>query len=74
MVRAVIADDARPKPVEGFSIEQVDDEWFVFHPDRDDVASCNATAGIVWTLCDGARGDRTQHLYGLQRARGRQRE
>jgi hypothetical protein len=44
---------ARPSVVEGLAVEEVRDGLTVFDPATDRVHYLNATAAIVFTLCDG---------------------
>lgn len=43
----------RPSVVEGLAVEEVRDGLTVFDPATDRVHYLNATAAIVFTLCDG---------------------
>lgn len=45
----------RPKPVPHYQLEQLDDEFLLYHPDREKVMYCNSTASLLWGLCDGER-------------------
>ena len=45
---------ARPSVVEGLEVNEVRDGLTVFDPATDRVHYLNATAAIVFTLCDGA--------------------
>lgn len=45
----------RPRVVDGLDVNEVDDGLVVFEPSRDLVHYLNATAAVVFTLCDGTR-------------------
>lgn len=45
--------DERPRRVEGFSMETLDDELLLFHPVLGRIIALNPTAALVWSLCDG---------------------
>lgn len=36
-------------------LEPIDDELLLFHPGQTKIIYCNATASLVWQLCDGQR-------------------
>ncbi len=44
-----------PKPADGFHIEEMDGEFLLYHPGGDRIVQLNATAALVWRLCDGKR-------------------
>lgn len=52
---ASVRANARPRPREGYVLEELDGELVVLHPASDAVFFCNATAALVFRLCDGAR-------------------
>ncbi|MFP4345721.1 MAG: PqqD family protein [Anaerolineales bacterium] len=45
----------RPRREPGYRLEMVDDELLLFHPATTRIVYCNATAGLIWRLCDGER-------------------
>jgi hypothetical protein len=45
----------KPSAVEGLEINEVKDGLVVYDDGRDSVHFLNATAAVVFTLCDGAR-------------------
>jgi hypothetical protein len=45
----------KPSPVEGLDVTEVKDGLIVYDPDEDRVHYLNATAAIVFTLCDGTK-------------------
>ncbi|GAB4272624.1 MAG: hypothetical protein Kow0080_19290 [Candidatus Promineifilaceae bacterium] len=47
--------DKRPKPVSGFTIEELDGELLLFHPLSQKILRTNKTGALVWQLCDGTR-------------------
>lgn len=50
-----ISDQAKPTPVEGYRIEEMDGELLLYHPQSTATVYMNNTAALVWQLCDGAR-------------------
>ena len=46
---------ARPRPREGFVLEELGGEIVIYHPATEAIFYCNATAALIWKLCDGAR-------------------
>ncbi|MFN8027996.1 MAG: PqqD family peptide modification chaperone [Acidimicrobiia bacterium] len=44
-----------PKPVEGLDVHEVDDGLVVYDGAKDRVHYLNASAALVFTLCDGTR-------------------
>jgi hypothetical protein len=44
-----------PSPVDGLDVTEVKDGLIVYDPDEDRVHYLNATAAIVFTLCDGTK-------------------
>lgn len=44
-----------PHPVDGLEVTEVEDGLVVYDPARDRVHYLNATASVVFMLCDGAR-------------------
>ena len=53
--RSLMDGSVRPAPLAGFSLEEMDGELLLFHVEQEKVLYCNATAGLVWRLCDGER-------------------
>ena len=45
----------KPKRTADYQLEQIDDELLLFHPSQTNILYCNATASLVWQLCDGQR-------------------
>jgi hypothetical protein len=45
----------KPKQKPDYRLEKLDDELLLYHPDRTTIMYCNATASLVWQLCDGER-------------------
>lgn len=45
----------RPSVVDGLDVNEVKDGLIVYEPDRDLVHYLNATAAVVFTLCDGTQ-------------------
>ncbi|MCB0210703.1 MAG: PqqD family protein [Anaerolineae bacterium] len=45
----------KPKRTPDYQLEQIDDELLLFHPSQTSILYCNATASLVWQLCDGQR-------------------
>ena len=45
----------RPQREPGYRLETIDDELLLFHPTTTRIVYCNATAGLIWRLCDGER-------------------
>ena len=43
----------RPSVVDGLELNEVKDGLIVYEPERDRVHYLNATAAVVFTLCDG---------------------
>ena len=50
-----VAGHGVPRRVEGYAIEQLDSEVLLYDPRRTAVIYLNATALLVWQLCDGRR-------------------
>ncbi len=44
-----------PRREPGYRLETIDDELLLFHPATTRIVYCNATAGLIWRLCDGER-------------------
>jgi hypothetical protein len=65
-----VADLERPATVSGLDVNEVRDGLIVYDPSRDRVHYLNATAAILFVLCDGSR-DRAQLAVELQQAYGR---
>ncbi len=45
----------KPKPAQGYRVEEMDGELLLFHPQSTATVYMNQTAALVWQLCDGAR-------------------
>ena len=45
----------KPQRTPNYQLEQIDDELLLFHPSETSILYCNATASLVWQLCDGQR-------------------
>jgi coenzyme PQQ biosynthesis protein PqqD len=45
----------RPRPCEGYVLEQLGDEIVIYHPSSEAIFYCNATAALIFRLCDGER-------------------
>ncbi|RMF04853.1 MAG: PqqD family protein [Chloroflexi bacterium] len=45
----------KPQQKPGYRLEALDDELLLYHPGRTAIIYCNATASLVWQLCDGNR-------------------
>jgi len=43
----------RPNRAEGYNLEPLDDELLLYHPARTQAIYMNATATLIWGLCDG---------------------
>jgi coenzyme PQQ biosynthesis protein PqqD len=43
----------QPKKCDGFLIEEMDGELVLLHPARNVIIYANATAALVWQMCDG---------------------
>lgn len=46
---------ARPRPCEGYVLEELDGELVLLDPASEAIYFCNATAALVFRLCDGER-------------------
>jgi hypothetical protein len=60
----------RPSVVDGLDVNEVKDGLIVYEPKRDFVHYLNATAAVVFTLCDGTQRSaeisaRVAQAYGL---------
>jgi len=42
-----------PRSVEGFQVETLDGEVVLLHPARNIIVHSNATATLIWKLCNG---------------------
>jgi len=51
----MMKNNLRPKHKDAFRIEQLDDEFLLYHPSQKKIMYCNNTASLVWQLCDGKR-------------------
>jgi hypothetical protein len=47
-------DSDRPLRRDGFLTQKLDDEIVLFDPDQTQALCLNATASLIWGLCDGA--------------------
>lgn len=45
----------QPRPVAGYDIEEMDGEVVIYHPATEAIYYCNATAALIFRLCDGTR-------------------
>ena len=50
-----MSDPERPTIVDGLNVNEVKDGLIVYDPSRDRVHYLNATAAILFVLCDGTR-------------------
>lgn len=46
---------AKPRPKPDYRLEKIDQELLLYHPSRTTIMYCNATASLIWQLCDGQR-------------------
>ena len=46
---------SKPARRAGFQLEEMDDEFLLFHPGGTQIIQFNQTAAVVWQLCDGQR-------------------
>jgi Coenzyme PQQ synthesis protein D (PqqD) len=46
---------SRPKPREGYVLEAFGSELVIFHPATEAIFYCNASAALIFRLCDGQR-------------------
>jgi hypothetical protein len=65
--------EAAPEVVDGLDVNEVKDGLVVYDPSRDRVHYLNATASVVFTLCDGghdraAMGAVLAEAFGLDEA------
>jgi hypothetical protein len=51
----MLPETAKPAPVPGFDLEQLGEEVVIYHPLSEAIFYCNATAALVFRLCDGQR-------------------
>lgn len=47
--------NVKPIPTRDYLLEQMDDEFLLYHPTVKKVMYCNSTASLVWKLCNGER-------------------
>lgn len=47
--------DQKPRRVDGLEAHEVDDGYVVYHTETDRVHYLNASASVVYELCDGER-------------------
>jgi hypothetical protein len=47
-------DADRPRRRDGFLLQELDDEILLYHPQQTRAVYMNATATLIWGLCDGA--------------------
>jgi len=45
----------KPKQKPDYRLEALDDELLLYHPNQTTIMYCNATASLVWQMCDGER-------------------
>jgi hypothetical protein len=45
----------KPQYKPDYRLEQLDGELLLYHPSRTTIMYCNASAHLVWQLCDGQR-------------------
>ncbi len=50
-----LMNDRVPRCAEGFTLEQFDHEILLFNVAKDETLYLNATAAMIWGLCDGER-------------------
>lgn len=48
-----LMNDRIPRRVEGFTLEQFDNEILLFNVAKDETLYLNPTAAMIWSLCDG---------------------
>jgi hypothetical protein len=48
-----LMNDSTPRRVQGFTLEQFDNEILLFNVEKDETLYLNATAAMIWSLCDG---------------------
>jgi len=46
---------ARPRPVAGYQMEELDGEILLFHPASARILHSNSSGLLIWKLCDGQR-------------------
>ena len=46
-------DETRPLRKEGIACQELGDEWVLYDREAGSMNIINATAGLVWRLCDG---------------------
>lgn len=47
-------DADRPRQRAGFLLQEIEDEILLYHPQQTRAVYMNATATLIWGLCDGA--------------------
>lgn len=52
--KAAMRDADRPRQRDGFLLQELDDEILLYHPQQTRAVYMNATATLIWGLCDGA--------------------
>jgi coenzyme PQQ biosynthesis protein PqqD len=52
--KAAMRDAERPHRRDGFLLQELDDEILLYHPEQTRAVYMNATATLIWGLCDGA--------------------
>lgn len=56
-------DDMIPRPRPGYQLAVLDDEMLLYNRDKTQAVFLNATAALIWRLCDGERSVGTiRHL------------
>ena len=48
-------DQAKPRQAADYQLEEFDDELLLYHPVKTQAVHLNATATLIWRLCDGQR-------------------
>ncbi|MFN0263224.1 PqqD family protein [Tepidamorphus sp. 3E244] len=43
----------KPVRIDGFLTQELDDEVVLYHPERSEALCLNATAALIWGLCNG---------------------
>ncbi|MBX3014046.1 MAG: PqqD family protein [Caldilineaceae bacterium] len=44
-----------PKQISNYYLEVLNDEFLLYHPGRNQIYQINATAALIWQLCNGER-------------------
>lgn len=45
----------KPRRKPGYRLEELDGDFVIYHPQGNKIFHCNATASLIWNLCDGLR-------------------